>query len=210
MLALGLAAALAGPARADFKVQVGYADNIRPSPFFPMPWDGGAGVALFAGAGPSYDTGAIRVINTGATNITINDMTSDGYGDGTVFHIWGGFLGAGFVLNPGKSAIFAQTFSYNFDSSDDQGANPFAIPHVKVTIDGTLHDLADTAQVLNTEGTDHLAAAGLNESHQWREIGTFGGQAGTPEPSTFVIAGVSGLFLLGRSWIKRRKAASMA
>jgi len=67
-------------------------------------------------------------------------------------------------------------------------------------------NLQDTAQVLNTEGTDFLAQHNLNESHQWRDIGTFGGQAGVPEPSTFVIAGFSGLLILGRSHVKRRKS----
>ena len=33
---------------ASIEVQVGYADGLRPSPFFPSPWAGGAGVTTFA------------------------------------------------------------------------------------------------------------------------------------------------------------------
>lgn len=203
LAALGIAAmlVLAQAAMANsFEVQVGYADNIRPSPFFPVPWDGGAGVQLFAGAGPSYDAGAVRIVNNGGAAINITSLTVSGFGDGTVFSIWGGIIGAGFSLNPGMSAIFTQTASYNFDSSDDQGSNPAAIPVVNVMIDGILYNLSDTAQVLNTEGTDHLAAAGLNESHQWRDIGTFGGQAGVPEPSSLVLLGTGLLGIGSRAW----------
>jgi hypothetical protein len=128
----------------------------------------------------------------------------DGFGDGAVFQIWGSFLGLGYSLNPGQSAIFTQTNSYNFDSSDDQGSNPSAIPKVHLLIDGITYDFEDTARVLNTEGTDHLAAAGLNESHQWRDIGTFGGQD-APEPSAFIaLAGLGGMGLFGFVWRKRK------
>jgi hypothetical protein len=214
LLAAGFGAGAAGQVRAGpVEVQVGYADGLRPSPFFPNPWDGGSNVALFAGhgsAGPmDFDAGAIRVINNGSIAFTINNLVVNGFGDGASYSIWGGFLGTGFSLDPGKSAIFTQTSSYNFDTSDDQGSGPStAIPVVFLTINGSTTTLRDTAQVLNTEGTDHLGAANLNESHQWRDIGTFGGQAGVPEPSTFVLATTSGLMLLGWSWIKRRKRAS--
>jgi len=155
-----------------------------------------------------FDAGAIQVINNGAVPFTINNLVVDGFGDGASYSLWGSFLGSGFSLNPGKSAIFTQTASYNFDTSDDQGGGPStAIPVVHLTINGSTMDLQDTAQVLNTEGTDHLGGNGLNESHQWRDIGTFGGQ-GTPEPSAFVLAGTSSLLILGWSWMKRRKKAS--
>jgi PEP-CTERM motif len=208
-IVLPLLCLLALPALADIQVQVGYADDLRPSPFFPIPWQGGAGVALFAGGqSAGYDAGAVRVINNGATAVTINDLTVDGFGDGASFHIWGGILGAGFSLGSGMSAIFTQTTSYNFDSSDDEGSNPAAIPLVHLTIDGTaLAALADTAQVLNTEGTDHLAAAGLNESHQWRDIGTFGGQSGAvPEPASVVLFGTVAVAAL---WSRRKSLAKM-
>lgn len=212
VLALGLLVGGVGQAQAgNIEVQVGYADGLRPSPFFPSPWDGGANVALFAGFGSGgstdFDAGAIRVINNGGSAIVLQNLVVDGFGDGASYSLWGSYLGAGFSLNPGQSAIFTQTSSYNFDTSDDQGGGPAsAIPVVHLTVGGTTMDLQDTAQVLNTEGTDHLAAAGLNESHQWRDIGTFGGQA-APEPSTLVLATTSGLMILGWTWVKRRKQA---
>jgi hypothetical protein len=135
-------------------------------------------------------------------------LNVDGFGDGTNFDIWGTDIGAGEVIAPGNSAIFVQTTQYNFDSSDDQGAgSSSAIPVVHLTVDGVSSDLADTAQVLNTEGTDHLGANNENESHQWRDIGTFGGQSGVPEPSS-VIA-LSGLGVMGvLGYVRRRRNAA--
>ena len=196
VLAFGAACASASV----ITVQVGYADNIRPSPFFPNPWSGGALVDTFAGGGSSFDAGAVRVINNGAVSIVFGGLTVDSFGDGASFTLWNGYIGS--VILPGHSMIFTQTVSYNFDSSDDQGGNPFAIPRLLLTIDGVTGAYFDTAQVLNTEGTDHLAQAGLNESHQWRDIGTFGGQAGdVPEPGTIMLVGLglAGLLLLRRT-----------
>jgi hypothetical protein len=197
-----------GRASAGLEVQVGYADDIRPSPFFPSPWSGGPGVALFAGGGSPTDSGAVRVINTGSSPVTITGLTVSGFGDGTTFNIWSSSLP--FTLNPGLSAIFEQTSgSNNFDSSDHEGGNPSAIPVVNLTTSiGTFH-LSDTAQVLNTEGTDHLAQMNENESHQWRDIGTFGGQAGEiPEPASLTVFGLTLGCAAGYGWYRRKRPAS--
>jgi hypothetical protein len=202
-----------GEVKADFVVNVVYADELRPSPSFPDSRAGDSSVRLFAGGasgGPMvYVAGAMQSVNTGATAINISTMTVDGFGVGSSHSIWRRILGAGYLLNPGKSAIFTQTSSYNFDNCDTQGAGPAgAIPHIKVTIDGVLYDLSDTAQVLIAEGTDHQAQAVLNWLHQWRPIGTLDGQGDVPESSTFVIANVAGLGLLGRSRIKHKAVAA--
>ena len=201
-------AASAGISHAQVEVQVGYADNIRASPFFPMPWFGGPGVDLFSdplGNAESYDAGAVRVINKGMSNVTIEGLVVDSFEDGSSHEIWDSLLP--FVLKPGKSAIFTQTVCCDFDSSDFPihglpGSS--AMPVVHLTIDGVTADLVDTAQVLNTEGSDHLAQAGLNESHQWRDIGTFGGQAGVPEPGTLILATIGLLGMAGMKACKRR------
>lgn len=208
-LSLAFLGLLAGRAEADVNVYVGYADGLRPSPFFPTPWAGDAKVQHFAGQVTNdIDAGAILVQNTGSTAITISDLLVDGFGDGASFHIWGGFIGSGMILDPNRYAIFTQTTQYDFDSSDDEGSNPLAIPAVHLTIGGVTTTLMDTAQVLNTEGTDHLAQAGLNESHQWRLIGTTGGQGGggiVPEPSSLALCGIAALLYSGYAW-RRRKA----
>jgi hypothetical protein len=189
------------------EVQVGYADDIRPSPFFPVPWSGGANVALFAGTGSPQDSGAIRIINNGPGDFTILSLTVDGFGNGDVAALWSSFFP--FVLHAGQSAIFEQTSTgNNFDSSDWQGGGPStAIPVVHLTTSLGVQNLPDTAQVLNTEGTDHLAAAGLNESHQWRDIGTTGGQAGTPEPASLTLLGIGIAGMAGYSWRRKKQQA---
>jgi hypothetical protein len=189
-------------------VDVGYADDTHVGSFFPSPWGVGGTVQYQNGMTTGVDAGAIKINNTGVTSISIDDLTIDGFGDGAVFHIWGsngggGILAGGQVLAPGMSAIFTQTAQYNFDSSDDQGSNTSAIPVVHVTIDGVAAAYMDTAQILNTEGTDHLASS--NEDHQWRPIGTFGGQA-APLPST----AFAGMVLMGAvsiAKLRRRQAA---
>ena len=180
----------------SYDVQVGYADDLRPSPFFPNPWQGGTNVDVFAGGQTAgYDAGAVRIINTGATPITFDGMTVDSFGDGASFTIWNAFIGS--VILPGHSMILTQTTSYNFDSSDDEGSNPFAIPRVVLDINGSTSNFFDTAQVLNTEGTDHLGANGLNESHAWRDIGTFGGQGAPDTGYTFGLLFLSLIALFG-------------
>jgi len=101
-------------AKADgFTVFVGYADNLRPSGFFPTPWLGGSNVVSQTPAGQSLDTGAVRIDDTGGTILTITGFTVAFNGGAQVFSFW-----SPLVLNPGQVGIFTQTGSFNFDTSD--------------------------------------------------------------------------------------------
>jgi hypothetical protein len=186
-----------GSARADYLVYVAYAYDYSgpvpdpkgtmwpPSPYFPSPWDGDAGVARFAGddMGAFYDAGALAIQNTGDSSMEIQDLEVENFEDGAVFQIWDAFLP--FTLNPGEVIIFTQLGPGTFDTSDHPahrgpargGYASDITPLVTVTVDGEVTLFVDTGQVLNTGGFD-LETEG-NESHQWRLIGTFGGPPGT-------------------------------
>lgn len=206
VLTLGLLspfAAMATTASASVEVYVGYADGLRGPGFFPSPWQGDPGVVAFAGGsgGGSYDAGAILLRNSGAGDVTFNDLVVSGFANAAVFQLWGGF--AGQVLHPGEMMIFTQTADFNFDTSDQpilgQGQANSNQPDVAFTVDGVTTHYIDTAQVLNTEGFD-LASLGKNESHQWRLIGTTGGPSGggvVPEPASIVSWSLLGLALGG-------------
>jgi hypothetical protein len=113
-----------GAAKADsFSVFVGYADNLRASGFFPTPWIGSTfnGQSVISQTNPAgviFDSGAVRIDNTGANPIAIsNFMVTDNNG-AVVFNIWG--PGTQLTLAPGQSGIFTQfpNSNENFDSSD--------------------------------------------------------------------------------------------
>jgi hypothetical protein len=194
------------PARADYQVFVGYADGLRGGGFFPNPWSGDPGVT-FIGTGSPFDAGAIRIDNTGATNVVVSDVSV--VINGTfVGDIWG-LPGSPVTLAPGGELILTQTGFFNFDTSDMNhvaGAGPgspcigaasdpaqcaVVFPTVSVTTGAGAQVFDDTGHVLDTEGFD-FASVG-NESHAWRPIGTFGGQPGgnVPEPSGIVLLGTS-------------------
>src|SRR5215471_12451153 len=106
--------AIASAAHADIKVFTGYADNLRPSGFFPTIWLGDAGVVSESSAAQSFDAGAIRIENDGASAITIDNfkVTMNG-GGGPTLAIW-----SSLVIGAGENGIFTQTVSFNFDTSD--------------------------------------------------------------------------------------------
>src|SRR3989454_3308353 len=167
-------------------VQVGYADNLRPSPFFPIPWDGDPNVIFLGGRGQTFDAGAIRIINNGPTNVTIDHVTVDlpappgACGGGPLgcrpasFDIWTGPN----VIQAGNSLILTQTSGQNSDTSD-YGFKPCgtsaafgeeSFPRIFITINGITTEYDDSAHVIDTGAFD-LACIG-NESLQWRSIST--------------------------------------
>jgi len=161
----------------SYQVFVGYADDLRPSPFFPTPWGADSSVGLFAGAGANFDAGAVGIYNNGGTAITINDMkvVLGASGGGQTFQLWGSFLTGGFSLAAGQWAIFTQTSQYNFDTSDfpvlfnndptnncSTGADASTAtclndqPTVTATVDTVAANFVDTGQVLDTGGYDSV------------------------------------------------------
>jgi hypothetical protein len=177
--------ALTGPALAasSFQTFVGYADNLRASPFFPAGlctgnfWNGASGMSATC-AGQSMDSGAIMLVNNGTTNLTITGLTEKnqpGIGSGVLFNFWGPLS---FTLTPGQDAVFTQTGSYNFDSSDqplgiaNDPSNNCSVgalsttalcinnaPLVSLIVNGTPVTLMDSAHVLDTGGYDSVASS---------------------------------------------------
>ena len=184
----------------SYSISVGYADDLRPSAFFPSPWCGDASVALFAGSCSNIDSGAIMITNTGASSIVISDLSINlhpAIGSPT-YALWASFLP--FTLPAGMSAIFVQTTQYNLDSSDFplSGIGPSATdncstgpesslaictsnqPAVSATVDGVTTTYNDVGHTLDTGGFDAVNAVpcpnpadpsgSCNESLQWRNI----------------------------------------
>lgn len=186
---------------AAFAVFVGYADSLRPAPFFPDPY---GGADIFQGNLGSLDTGAVRIQNTGASDITLNGLTVTlRPGSSPInFSLWS--FGAGLTLGAGQNAVFGSTANYNFDTSDfgvlgssapvdnncSVGATSLLAictdnaPVVSFIVNGVTTNLSDTGHVLDTGGYDFVfsnpcpvpgdSPGACNESLQWRLIGTTG------------------------------------
>ena len=177
-------------AATSYNVYVGYNDSVRASPFTPSPY---SNADVFQGnTDAPLDTGAIRIENTGTTTLTLTDLkvTMTPGINPIVIQLWN--FNPPVKLKPRQNAVFASTANYNFDSSDYQflgsasvsdncSTGPSAAttlctsnaPVVSLTVNGALINYTDTGHVLDTGGFD-LATAGLNESMQWRIVGTTG------------------------------------
>jgi RHS repeat-associated protein/uncharacterized repeat protein (TIGR01451 family) len=162
------------PLTGTLAVSVGYADNLRPSSSFPIPWQGAPNV-IFIGNG-GFDAGAIRLDNLTNAPLTIDKVVVDVGRPGPFFDIWPHSI----TIPAQNSLILTQDAGENFDTSDfpivgcgqPLSPNETRIPKVSITIAGVTTDFMDTGHVLDTGGFD-LACQG-NESLQWRPIGTTG------------------------------------
>ena len=115
-LALILTQLPVGPAKADpISVFVAYADNLRPSGFFPTPWLGGANVVSQSSAAQTFDSGAVRLDNTSGAAITISNFSVFFPSNGSTFALWNPL-----VIGPGQIGIFTQNNGVDtqFDTSD--------------------------------------------------------------------------------------------
>jgi hypothetical protein len=174
-----IAATLALPAFADtYAVYVGYADNLRPSPFFPNGlctgtyWNGAVAGPSGTCGGLTMDSGAVDIVNTGTTSMTLQGLTVEeqpGLG-GILYNIWGTLS---VTLAPGQNAVFTETNEYNFDTSDNpfiSGTDPTNncstgadsttalctgnAPILTIVADGISSAFNDTGHVIDTGGYD--------------------------------------------------------
>ena len=198
---IGLTALLAGSLIASTKpalansigVYVAYADSYRANAVnFPTPWAGSPNT-VFEGCTPAttctYDGGAIRVVNNGASPVTVNAIAV--HIDTCTYTGW-----PAANLAPGAQLIVTQLGSGAtggctgptptfFDTSDvgpngssyTDNCTPNGIKAVvDVTVNGTTTSYMDwdpvakAGQVLNTGGIDAGDCIG-NESTQWTTIG---------------------------------------
>lgn len=202
---LGLLAVSSRPIKAPstsngLAVYVGYAEDKEtnnPIPAtFPVPWAGAPNTTFLGGSVPGqaacgtlalcYDTGAIRLDNPGTAPITVDRVSVDMHSvlpGGKVFNnLWGSF-----TVAPGRSVILAANPpatnpSYdNFDTSGYPGnqCTPLTVaPTVTITVAGVPTTLVDSTHVLDTGGID-AGYCKLNESTQWRPIGSPGTNSAT-------------------------------
>jgi len=232
VIVLAPAAAVSAP----FDLYVGYADGVRASGFFPDPWAGSPGVQFFLGQSVSADdAGAIMIINSSGSNLTINSVgvTINGvalhnnpgacFGSTCAPDIWA----ASFPLTiaPGMALIMTETVNYNFDTSDvgaltNTAITPPGVPVTNCTVTcptvaigwdtGMSQTFLDSTHTLDTLGFD-FATVG-NESFTWRIIGSCsgpscGGPVGVPGP--LAGAGLPGLVAACGglfAWWRRRRS----
>jgi hypothetical protein len=167
-------------------VFVGYADDLRPSPFFPSLWQGSPDTIFVGNGNGYYDAGAIRIDNTSGATLTV-DVTVT-LPPGIVYDLWGAQN-----VPARTSLILTQLGAETFDTSDHGTlGGPPGYPdgetdhaaRVDVFLDGSTDPLTflDTGHVLTTGGFDYAQLG--NESLQWRPISTTGidDPAGNPTP----------------------------
>lgn len=192
---LGLGAVLltaCGGNESDLTVHLAYADSgtdaaHKPAPgTFPAPWEGSPNVN-FAGKGPQYDAGAIRVENRSEHAVKLDSVTVD-IGP-KHYDLWGRNLS----VPAHGSLILTQTdmgsnvpIEPNFDTSENvaaPGTNEPATPVVHVVAGGKRTDVKDSARILTTGGRDIGTLPGSpNESHSWSRVAAF--EASEPEGSS--------------------------
>ena len=189
-------ASAAADTAGGLSVYVGYAEDKEietPNPAdFPTPWAGAPNTVFLGGTVPGqsacgtlsacYDTGAIRLDNSGTSPVTVGNVSVDDHSSlsgGKLFNdLWGSF-----VVPAGQSVILAANPPHDdpsYDNFDTSGfpatCTPLTVaPTVTITVAGVATTLADSTHVLDSGGTDRGSCSPpQNESIQWRPIGTAG------------------------------------
>jgi hypothetical protein len=199
------------------QIYVAYAENERIPVNFPDPWLGSPNTIFLGYPGLAWDGGGILINNNGTTNLVLSPGAKvGGFADGSSYQLWDSFIPAsGLTIPPGYRAILAQTGALNasnvyastpcivnvtpgalcfsnFDTSDTPVGSPqsSALPVITLTLNGVTQTFTDTAQVLNTGGFDYGTELLVNESENWRLVGTTGPSvpAGTGVPPAAVPA----------------------
>ncbi len=191
----------AKPGTGSLSVSVAYAEDKNQSSLspgaFPVPWSGSPNT-IFLGSpvyGSSqcgtlphcFDAGAIRLDNSGSSDVTVHNVSVDDHSSlpgGAIFSLWGSF-----TVPAGKSVILTEnppTNNTSYDNFDTSGfpmgnCTPLTVsPTVTIAMGGPPTTLVDSTHVLDTNGIDtESCSTQHNESIQWRHIGTVGVKTGT-------------------------------
>lgn len=162
-------------------VFVGYADNLHgTSSNFPSPWQGSPNVA-FAGSGPSFDGGAVRIDNASNQPVALTSVSVDL--DAIHLSPW---PQSSLVVPANGSLILTGANAMDFNTSDVTGqrcANTYLEPLITISTPGLVATWIDTAQVLNTGGIDPNYCSGANESIGWKPVAPGATSAGGPNPT---------------------------
>jgi len=207
--ALALLLASASAHAGTVAVYVGYADGLRAGADFPNPFAAGE---TFTTGGHTYtithdvsdhsstpDSGAVMILNTGATDALITNLNVNDRATGGNYSIWtgngAGQLGAGVTLHAGEGAIFAANAGDNFDTSDSASAAFTGASQTGTTFDASTNNCSNgpiAASVactgsfpiltftINAGGsvfndTAHVLDTGGYDSAQYSHIHTGGG-----------------------------------
>ncbi len=199
--------ALGSPVRADVIVFSGYYD-LSPAasggPALPDPWNGspnttfnGSSADLAAVASPDPDISALRILNTGATDVTLSALGLTSPAMDVLARA--GLIGS-VTLLPGQNYIFA------VGDGSDEGLSGRTI---SITLNGMNFSFVDAATTLAPNGVlfgDNPQLGGGDETQPWTQDADLLRSA-VPEPSSLAMFGLAVAGLIGQ-WRRRRSVGT--
>jgi hypothetical protein len=193
----------------DFNLSVGYADSERTGYVAPNPWQGSPEVVFEGNQGVFWDSGGLRIDNTGTSVLNFGGASVFTYfdaNDTSVSGYWN--LWSPTSIAPGQTLILAQTFATNadntnfdtsdaplgFDMSRSTNTNPLAYgmayaPLIQLEIDNMTFSFYDQDHILIDKGLGNPTGASHNESRPWEYVGT-GTATMVPEPASALSLGL--------------------